>query len=72
MTLHEYGKMASGARWGLIPLKIFFPGEMENWQNGQWSPLGIDTTIPRFFNSWHSRQNGQWSPLGIDTHKASL
>jgi len=38
------GKMASGARWGLIPeWKLNGSFYFNPWQNGQWSPLGIDT-----------------------------
>src|SRR6266487_4743313 len=37
-------------------------------QNGQWSPLGIDTSLSFPFAGLPAAgQNGQWSPLGIDT-----
>ncbi len=40
-----YGKMASGARWGLIQYRFGLVHRKVIRQNGQWSPLGIDTKI---------------------------
>ncbi len=37
------GKMASGARWGLILGGTSTGKVIRGRQNGQWSPLGIDT-----------------------------
>src|SRR6266487_4998100 len=61
------GKMASGARWGLIPAIAVDRDAILLRQNGQWSPLGIDTARGFNLSVRCLRQNGQWSPLGIDT-----